>query len=107
MREFQRTRAVSYPGSGNFLHRCRVICKNVFQNCINRGFLALEVPEAGSKIKEGDFLSVNLERGIIENETSGESYEFHGMPPFIREVCDGGGLYSYIQKRLQSGREGD
>lgn len=81
--------------------------RTFFRNCINRGFLALEVSEAGGKIKEGDSLSVNLEQGIIENETSGERYKFHGMPPFIREVCDGGGLYYYIQKQLQSRKEGN
>ncbi len=74
--------------------------RTFFRNCINRGFLALEVPNAGKLINEGDHISVDLEQGIITNSRSGATYPIRSMPPFIQEICEGGGLYYYIQKQL-------
>lgn len=74
--------------------------RTFFRNCINRGFLALELPGAGSLFREGNCISVDLEQGVITDNGSGAVYTFRPMPPFIQEICGGGGLYYYIQKQL-------
>lgn len=79
--------------------------RTFFRNCINRGFLALELPGAGAHIGEGDSITVDLERGVVINESKKETYPFQPLPPFIGEICDGGGLYYYIQKRLMNKHE--
>lgn len=79
--------------------------RTFFRNCINRGFLVLELPGAGAHIGEGDSITVDLERGVVINESKKETYPFHPLPPFIGEICDGGGLYYYIQKRLMNKHE--
>ena len=87
-------------GTGICCVIARSFARTFFRNCINRGFLVLESQEAFEKIREGDRISVDLEQGQIVNETTGESWSFQPMPEFVREICDKGGLYEYIQERL-------
>ena len=74
----------------------------VFFSCkaLDQEWGIMESQEAFEKIREGDRISVDLEQGQIVNETTGESWSFQPMPEFVREICDKGGLYEYIQERL-------
>ncbi len=71
-----------------------------FRNCINRGYYAIELPDATRKISQGDQISINIQKGTIVNHTTGESYSFIAFPDHVKEICDSGGLFQYIQDRL-------
>jgi 3-isopropylmalate/(R)-2-methylmalate dehydratase small subunit len=74
--------------------------RTFFRNCINRGFYALELPEATNRIRQGDRLEVDIDAGIIANRTSGETFPFTPYPDFVHEICERNGLFSFIQGRL-------
>jgi 3-isopropylmalate/(R)-2-methylmalate dehydratase small subunit len=50
---------------------------------------------------KGDRLRVNLERGTVENLTSGKVFEAQPFPEFMREIISLGGLVDYVRKRLE------
>ena len=78
--------------------------RTFFRNCMNRGFLVIELPEARKRIRQGDVLCIDVAVGRIQNQTQEETYEFVSIPPFMLEICNQGGLFSYIQRRLEEER---
>ena len=64
------------------------------------GFPMLELPNASKLIAEGDVISVNIEKGIIYNQTKDETYRFNPIPQFMADIYREGGLDGYILRRL-------
>ena len=69
-----------------------------YRNAINIGLPILECPEAGKAIKDGDEVSVDFGTGVIENLTTGETYQAAPFPEFIQEIIDKGGLLASIKE---------
>ena len=65
-----------------------------YRNSINIGLPILECERACQSVKAGDKLSVDLEKGIITDITTGEKFEAEPFPAFIRDIIDRGGLFS-------------
>lgn len=65
-----------------------------YRNSINIGLPILECERACQSVKAGDELSVDLEKGIITDITTGEKFEAEPFPAFIRDIIDRGGLFS-------------
>ena len=63
-----------------------------FRNSINIGFPIFESKEAPGKIKSGDELIVNSEKGLIVNVTRKEEYKTLIYPDFINSIILKGGL---------------
>ena len=74
-----------------------------YRNAINIGFPILECPEAAARIQNGDTVRVDLETGVITDETTGETFQAAAFPPFIRRIIEQGGLLSYLKAK----QEGD
>ncbi len=74
-----------------------------YRNAINVGLPILECPEAVEGTKTGDRLRVDLEKGTIENLTTGKTYHAQPFPDFMREIIALGGLVGYVRNRLGSG----
>lgn len=70
-----------------------------YRNAINIGFPILECPEAAAAITNGDTVSVDFASGKIVDETSGQTFQANGFPPFIEEIIRHGGLLSYLKAR--------
>ena len=71
-----------------------------YRNSINVGLPILECPEAVDAIREGDVVSVDADRGVIVDETSGKTFEAQPFPPFIQEIINEGGLVARTKKML-------
>lgn len=69
-----------------------------FRNSINIG---LPLVECDVHAKEGDVLEVDFEDGKILNKTSGKSYTFQKMPPFLVKLMEAGGLVKYTKKQMK------
>lgn len=69
-----------------------------FRNSINIGLPILECPAAVRAIKAGDIVSCDLAKGVIRNETTGETFTAQPFPPFIQNIIDAGGLLASLQK---------
>ena len=67
-----------------------------YRNAINIGFPILECPEAAAKIKKGDTVTVDADKGVIKNETTGEVFYATPFPAFINRIIENGGLLPYL-----------
>jgi 3-isopropylmalate/(R)-2-methylmalate dehydratase small subunit len=70
-----------------------------YRNAINLGLPAVACAQAKS-IRPGDELAVDLERGSIENRTTGEALACEPIPPFLMTLIRDGGLLPHLEKRL-------
>ena len=74
-----------------------------YRNSINIGLPILECPEAAQKIAAGDTVSVDLDTGVIRDETTGEQFQATAFPPFIKNIIDQGGLLPYLKAQQDAG----
>ena len=72
-----------------------------YRNAINIG-LPLITLEASGEIAEGDTLEIDYADGLVKNVSSGKEYSVETIPGFMMEILSGGGLVSYLEKRLDS-----
>jgi 3-isopropylmalate/(R)-2-methylmalate dehydratase small subunit len=70
-----------------------------YRNAFNLGLPIVESDEAIDGIQDGHELEVDLEKGEIKNETTGQSFKANPIPPFMQEIIDDGGLMKHIAKR--------
>lgn len=71
-----------------------------YRNAINIGLAILECDEAAKDIKDGDQVKVDFGTGVIENLTTGKTYQAEPFPPFIQNIIEKGGLLNSIKDRL-------
>lgn len=71
-----------------------------YRNAINIGLPILESVEASEKIREGDMVEVDLDKGKIKNLTRNEVYQAQSFPQFMQELISAGGLMEYVKKRI-------
>ncbi len=70
-----------------------------YRNAFNMGLPIIESDEAVDGIQDGNELEVDLEKGEIKNETTGQHFKASPIPPFMQEIIDAGGLMEHIAKR--------
>lgn len=72
-----------------------------YRNSFNMGLPIFEAPGAVDRISAGDILVIDLERGVINNRTTGERYSTKPIPGFMRELIEAGGLMQYMRKKMK------
>ena len=70
------------------------------RNSINIGLPLVECKEA-KKIKEGDKLIVDFDKGKIKNLTQHKEYQVAKFPEFLEDIILSGGLMVWIKKTKQ------
>ena len=71
-----------------------------YRNSINIGLPILECDEAAKDIKEGDEVAVDFAAGVIENKTTGKTYQAEPFPEFMQKIIANGGLVAYTKARI-------
>ena len=71
-----------------------------YRNAINLGLPVLIAPGIKDKVSHGDMLEVDLEHGVIKDETTHESIAVTALPVFIMGIINDGGLIPNLRKRL-------
>ena len=71
-----------------------------YRNAFNIGLPIFESEEASEKIKEGDEIEIDADKGIIKNISKDESYKANPIPPFMQELIAAGGLVEWTKKKL-------
>lgn len=66
-----------------------------YRNAVNIG---LPIVVCDAKISTGDQLSVDLERGVLQNLTTGEQTSFPAFPAFLTKIIDAGGLMNAMKE---------
>ncbi len=88
---------IAIKESGISLVIAKSFARIFYRNSINIGLAIVECPEAVDKISEGDILDCDLERGVILNKSTGESFTTKPFPEFIQKIIANGGLIESIK----------
>ncbi|MCI8949165.1 MAG: 3-isopropylmalate dehydratase [Lachnospiraceae bacterium] len=66
-----------------------------YRNAYEIGLPLLECEGITKGVNDGDILYVNMEEGLVKNETTGQ--EFHARPidPFLMRMLEAGGLIAF------------
>jgi 3-isopropylmalate/(R)-2-methylmalate dehydratase small subunit len=70
-----------------------------YRSSINQGLLLIECPEAVSAYKEGDQVSLDVEKGVVT--VGSKSFSFPKLPKEILAIRDAGGLLAYTREKLK------
>ncbi len=73
-----------------------------YRNAFNMGLPIFELPES-LEIKEGENISIDLDKGEITNNTTNKTYKFIAIPPFMQELIAAGGLINYAKAEMGRG----
>ena len=90
---------IAIKASGASAVVARSFARIFYRNAFNMGLPIFEAPEAVDGIEAGDRLAVDMEKGVLRNETKGREYRFTPIPPFMQELVSAGGLLNFITKR--------
>ncbi len=71
-----------------------------YRNCINAGLPALEVKALKEKVKRGDVVTIDTEKGTI-TLADGSVAAFPPLPPEVAGIMELGGLDEYIAEKLK------
>ena len=70
-----------------------------YRNAINIGFPILECAEAAEEIQAGDQVEVDFATGVIQDVTTGKSWQAAPFPEFINGIIQNGGLLNSLKER--------
>lgn len=89
---------IAIKESGISLVIAKSFARIFYRNSINIGLAIIECPEAAERISEGDKVEADLDKGVIYNRTTGESFETKPFPEFIQKIITNGGLVESIRR---------
>ncbi len=72
-----------------------------YRNGINLGLPLLVVPGIGTKVKTGDLLTVDIETGIVTNNTSGVEIKGEQITGYMFNILNNGGIKGLIRAQYR------
>ena len=87
---------IALKASGVSCVIAKTFARIFYRNSFNIGLPLIIQSEAAEEIKEGETVSINLEGGIIKNESTGKEYAFPPLEGMIIKLLENNGLISYI-----------
>ena len=78
-----------------------------YRNAINIGLPILECAEAAEAIEAGDEVAVDFSTGVIEDLTTGATFQAPPFPEFIQNIIDHDGLFNALKARAQTDADED
>ena len=69
-----------------------------YRNAINIGLPILECEQAADEISPLDVVDVNFDTGVINDITTGKTYQAQPFPTFIQSIITSGGLMASLHK---------
>lgn len=94
---------LSIKASGVKLIIAKTFARIFFRNAVNIGLPVIPCAEAAEKIRQGDELEVDMDKGVIKDITSGREFKINPVPAFIQEIISSGGYINYTKKSLSKG----
>src|SRR3990167_240563 len=73
-----------------------------YRNAFNIGLPIFESEDASQKIREGDEIQIDADKGIIKNITKKEEYTAKPIPPFMQDLISAGGLIEWTKAKIRS-----
>ena len=69
-----------------------------YRNSINIGLPVIVARRIPDVTQQGDTIVVDMENGVVRNETRGVEERFQPPPPVLLEILRSGGIVEYIKK---------
>ena len=69
-----------------------------YRNSINIGLPVVVAERIPEVTRQGDIVTVDLESGVVRNETRGVEERFQPLPSVLLEILRSGGIVEYIRK---------
>ena len=88
---------IAIKESGISLIIAKSFARIFYRNSINIGLAIVECEAAADAIMDGHIVEADLDRGIIYDKTTGQSYETKPFPEFIQKIITAGGLIESIK----------
>ena len=71
-----------------------------YRNSINVGLPLIEIKNISKNVSQGDELEIDMEKGILKNLTTGKKFKIKGLPEFMVEILNEGGLIPYLKDHI-------
>jgi 3-isopropylmalate/(R)-2-methylmalate dehydratase small subunit len=71
-----------------------------YRNAINIGLPVVECSEAHDSFQTGQVALINIEKGVLVNESTGKGLRFEPLPTFLLDILRSGGLVNSTRKRF-------
>lgn len=68
-----------------------------YRNSINIGLPALTASDVTDHVSEGDKLKIDMDQGVIQNVSTGETIQSEPVPEELQLIYDAGGIFKYYQ----------
>ena len=91
---------LALKGSGIVCVIAKSFARIFFRNSINIGFPLIEL-DILDETEEGHQLKIVFDKGIVINESTGRSYTFPSLPPFVEKIIESGGLIPYTREKFK------
>ncbi len=91
--------AVAVKYSGIRVIIAKSFSRIYFRNAINAGMPAIRSPEAVDSIKDGEEVTVDMEKGVILTKRG--EFRFSPYPSTVKSILKEGGLIDYIKSSIQ------
>lgn len=72
-----------------------------FRNSINIGLPVIEQKGITKLVENDDELTVDLNTGIVQNNSKNTNFPVKKLPPFIIEIINDGGLIENLRRRIK------
>ena len=91
---------IAIKASGIHLVIADSFARIFYRNSIDIGLPIIECPAASAAVRDGDELRVDMDTGVIEDITSGETFKAAPLPPFIQEIVRCGGIENFVREKI-------
>lgn len=89
---------ISIKAAGVSTVIARSIARIFFRNAINIGLPVLICDEVYDNIEDGDEVTVDLTKGLVRNERTGQEFQAEPLPEFVLKISQAGGMINYIKQ---------
>lgn len=91
---------VALKGAGISVVVAESFARIFYRNAINVGLPLLESKDISKKVSEGDEVDIDMDKGILKDLNTSEEFEVKGLPEFMLEILNRGGLIPYLKENI-------
>jgi len=91
---------IAIKGAGISVVVAESFARIFYRNAINIGLPLIEVKDISKDVSEGDEIEINMEEGILKNLNTGKEFKIKGLPEFMLEILNEGGLIPYLKDKV-------